>query len=127
MLASYPLPARWSGIQISTVADYTDGLAFSRELLIPGLPQGPFLVPATVRGSPEGGNRTQYLLNWNLRVMREFALYAGRMAISVDILNVTNAGQALQQSDLTGPSFNLRLPVVIQSPCFLRMGARYSF
>jgi hypothetical protein len=121
--ASYRLPLAWGGIEVASVADYLDGLVFARQLLVTGLPQGPFLAATTVRGSPEGGNRTQYAINWNVRLSRQF----GRFAVSADILNVTNAGQRLQENDLSGPSFNLRLPVSIQPPRLVRVGFRYEF
>jgi len=104
-----------------------DGLVFARQLLVTGLPQGPFLVATTVRGSPEGGNRAQYVINWNLRLSRQFGLPIGKFAVSADVLNVTNAGQRLQEDDFSGPSFNLRLPVSIQPPRFVRIGFRYEF
>jgi hypothetical protein len=125
--ALYRLPSRWSGMELASVANYTDGLAFARQLLVAGLTQGPFLVPATVRGSPEGGNRAQYVLNWNLRVGKDFSLTRGHLITSFDILNVTNAGQKIQESDLTGTSFNLRPPVAIQPARFARIGVRYEF
>ena len=99
----------------------------ARRLLVTGLPQGPFLVATTVRGSPEGGNRAQYVINWNLRLSRQFGLPVGRFAVWADVLNLTNAGQKLQENDLSGPSFNLRLPVAIQPPRFVRIGFRYEF
>jgi hypothetical protein len=125
--ASYRLPSSWGGIDVASVADYMDGLVFARQLLVTGLPQGPFLVATTVRGSPEGGNRAQYVINWNLRISRQFGLPVGRFAVSADVFNVTNAGQRLQEDDLSGPSFNLRLPVSIQPPRFVRIGFRYEF
>ncbi len=126
--ASYRLPAAWSGIEAASVADYLDGLVFARQLLVTGLPQGPFLVAATVRGSPEGGNRAQYAINWNLRLSRQFALGSGKsLAVFFDVLNVTNAGQRLQENDRNGPAFNLRLPVSIQPARFVRLGFRYEF
>ena len=125
--ATYRLPSAWGGMEVSSVADYMDGLVFARQLLVTGLPQGPFLVATTVRGSPEGGNRAQYVINWNLRLSRQFGLPLGRFAISADVLNVTNAAQRLQENDLSGPSFNLRLPVSIQPARFVRIGFRYEF
>jgi len=125
--AAYRLPSAWGGIEIASVADYADGLVFARQLLVTGLPQGPFLVATTVRGSPEGGNRAQYLINWNLRLSRTFGLPFGRIAVAADILNVINAGQRLQENDLSGLSFNLRMPVAIQPPRFVRLGFRYEF
>jgi hypothetical protein len=125
--ASYRLPAAWAGIEVATVADYMDGLVFARQLLVTGLPQGPFLVATTPRGSFEGGNRSEYAIDWNLRLSRQFALRVGRLAVSADVLNVTNAAQRQQEEDLSGTSFNLRLPVSIQAPRLARIGLRYEF
>ena len=125
--ASYRLPAAWGGIEVASVADYMDGLPFARQLLVTGLPQGPFVVATTVRGSPNGGNRAEHVTNWNLRLSRRFALPIGRLTASADLLNATNAGHNLQESDLSGPSFNQRLPVAIQPPRFVRMELRYEF
>jgi hypothetical protein len=125
--ASYRLSRAWGGIELSSVAVYLDGLAFARQLLVTGLPQGPFLVATTVRGSPNGGNRSQYVVDWNLRLSRQFGLAGGKFTVSADVLNVTNAAQRLQEDDLSGPSFNLRLPVAIEPPRFVRLGFRYDF
>jgi hypothetical protein len=125
--ASYRLPSAWGGIELASLADYMDGLAFARQLLVTGLPQGPFLVATTARGSPGGGNRAQYAINWNLRLTRKFKLPTGKLTISADVLNVTNAGERLQEEDLSGPSFNMRLPVSIQPPRIVRLGFRYEF
>jgi hypothetical protein len=125
--ALYRLPPRWGAIQISTLADYTDGLAFARMLLVTGLPQGPFLVAATPRGSPGGGNRAQHVSNWNLRLSREWQLPLGRVSVVADLLNVTNGNLAIEQSDITGPAFNQRLPIAIEPPRFARFELRYRF
>jgi hypothetical protein len=115
------------GIEVASLANYMDGLVFARQLLVTGLSQGPFLVATTVRGSPEGGDRSQYVINWNLGLSRQFVLPIGRIAASAEIFNVTNAAHRLQEDDLSGPSFNLRLPVAIQPPRFVRFGFRYEF
>ena len=125
--ANYELPPALGRIEVSSVAAYMDGLVFARQLLVTGFPQGPFLVATTVRGSPEGGNRAQYVINWNLRLSRQFVLPFGRFEVSGDILNVTNAAQRLQEDDLSSPSFNLRLPVAIQPSRFVRVGFQYEF
>jgi hypothetical protein len=67
------------------------------------------------------------VVNWNLRLSRQFSLPAGRFAVSADVLNVTNAGQRIEEDDLSGPSFNLRLPVALQAPRSVRLGFRYEF
>lgn len=123
--ATYRLP--WGGVDIATVADYMDGLVFARQLLITGLAQGPFLVATTPRGSPEGGNRAQHVTNWNLRISRGFRLPIGSISGLLDVLNVTNAGHSIQESDLNGPNFNQRLPVEIQAPRMVRLGFRLRF
>ena len=125
--AIYRLPPSWGGVELASVVDYMDGLVFARELLVTGLPQGPFLVATTARGSPGGGNRAQYAVNWNLRLSREFKLPAGQLRASADVFNLTNSAQKLQENDLSGPSFNLRLPVSIQPPRFIEIGVRYEF
>jgi hypothetical protein len=119
----YQFPSARGGVEVATVVDYTDGLVFARRLLVTGLPQGPLLVATTVRGSPEGGNRAEYVLNWNLRVGRQF----GRVGVWVDLLNVTNAGHRIQEDDLSGPSFNRRLPIAIQPSRSTRLEVRYEF
>jgi hypothetical protein len=125
--SAYRLPSTWGGIEVASVADYMDGLTFARQLLVTGLPQGPFLIDTTVRGSPNGGNRAQHVVNWNLRLSRDFGAGEGKLTLSADVLNVTNSAHRLQENDLSGPSFNLRLPVAIQPPRFLRIGFRYAF
>jgi hypothetical protein len=77
--------------------------------------------------SPEGGNRAQYVIDWNIRLSRLFGLPFGSLGIFADALNVNSAGQKFQELDLSGPSFNLRLPAVIQTPRFVRIGFRYDF
>jgi hypothetical protein len=125
--ATYRLPPSWGGIEMSSVANYLDGLVFARQLLVTGLPQGPLLVATTQRGSPEGGNRAQYVINWNVRLSRRFALPFGSFGIFADVFNATNAGQKIQEVDLSGPLFNLRLPTAIQTPRFVRFGFRCDF
>ena len=122
---TYRLP--WGGIELAGVATYLDGLPFARQILVEGLAQGPFLVAATVRGSPQGGNRAEYVFNWNLRLRREFRVPIGKIAAAADLLNVTNAGRRIRENDASGPLFNLRLPVAIQAPRAVRLGLRYEF
>lgn len=118
--AGYRLPARWSGIELGSVVTYMDGLVFDRELLVTGFSQGPFMVPV-------GGNRANYVADWNLRLLREFPLAFGRIAAVADILNVTNNGSRIQENGITGPEFNLRLPTAIQEPRQIRLQLKYEF
>jgi hypothetical protein len=125
---SYRLPQAWSGIELDSASDYLDGLPFGRELLVTGLPQGPLLVAATPRGtSPEGGHRADRVVNWNLRLRRDFHVPGGRLSGAIDILNVLDSDASLQENDITGPTFLLRLPVAVQPPRNLRLEVRYEF
>jgi len=42
-------------------------------------------------------------------------------------MNVVNARSPIQQNEMTGPSFNLRLPVEIQDPRQVRFRVKYEF
>jgi hypothetical protein len=120
-------PKRFGAIEWANTVEYLDGLVFARRLLVNELPQGPLLIDTTVRGSPEGGNRAEYVLNWNLRIGRTFQLPYGAIRFALDVLNVTNANNRLQENDLSSPTFNQRLPVVIETPRFIRFELRYQF
>jgi hypothetical protein len=118
----------WLGdVQLSNTIDYLYGLPFARELLVTGLPQGPFLVDATIRGSPEGGSRAQHVLNWNLRASRDFDAGRGRLTLTAEVLNLLNNGDKIVESDLSDPQFNERPAVAIPPPRILRLSARWSF
>ncbi len=120
-------PAWLGGLRLTNTANYLDGLPFARELLVTGLPQGPFLLDTTLRGSPEGGNRAQYVLNWNLRISREIHLPFGRIELTAGLLNVLNNGNKIVESDLSGPQFNQRPALAIPPPRTLRLGLRWDF
>jgi hypothetical protein len=105
--------------------NYVDGLVFGRRLLVRGLPQGPFAVFATVRGSPEGGHRTEYHASLDLRLSREFSPGRGRIRLNADIFNLTNAAFKLVEDDRSGPRFNDRLPLLLQPGRLLRLGLAY--
>ncbi len=122
--ASYRLPLK---IDLTSVADYLDGLVFGRQLLVTNLAQGPTMIAATIRGSPEGGNRAQYVFNWNMRAQREFRIAYGTIAAAIDAMNVLNYGQSIQQSDVSSSTFILRFPVAIQEPRSFRFLVRYDF
>ncbi|MGQ9634979.1 MAG: hypothetical protein ACUVXB_12125 [Bryobacteraceae bacterium] len=121
------LPARRTGLEFVSSTIYLDGLAFGRRLLVTSLPQGPFLASATVRGSPEGGHRTQYVLHWNLRIARTFSVRRTTLRPSLDVMNVLNRAHKLRELDLTSPRFHQRLPVAIQPPRSLRLNMEVTF
>jgi hypothetical protein len=120
MQASYRMPAAWGGIELGSTFTYMDGLLFRRQLLISGLNQGPFLLPV-------GDNRAQYAADWNLRLLRAFRLPRGKIQAAADIFNVINAGRKIQENDISGLAFNLRLPTAIQEPRQVRLLLNYEF
>ncbi len=120
-------PARFGGFDVISLVNYLDGLPFARRLLVTGLSQGPFLVNTTVRGSPEGGNRAQYVLNWNLRIARTVGLPFGQVVLTADLLNVLNNGNKIVESDLSGPLFLARPALAFLPPRMLRLGFRWEF
>jgi len=124
----YRLP--W-GIELAGIVDYLDGLVFARQLLVKGLAQGPFVIDATSRGTQLfnalGGNRAEGVINGNIRLRRKFRLRVGRFDAALDILNVANSSYKIQENELTGSSFNLRLPEEIQPARFARIQLRYTF
>ena len=121
------VPRRFGELQVSNIVNYLDGLPSARQLLVTGLPQGPFLVDATLRGSPEGGNRAQYVLNWNLRVERRLTVPFGHVTVLADLLNVLNNQNKIVESDITGPQFNRRPAYAIPSPRTFRFGLKWEF
>lgn len=124
------LVARWegpAGIEAAGAVTYLDGLAFGRRLLVSELAQGPLVVMATPRGSPEGGHRTQFLLNWDLRLSRAFPAGRASLRLTADVFNVLNRASRLREDDLSGPRFNARLPAALQPPRFLRLGLSVSW
>jgi hypothetical protein len=121
------LPRFLGGILWENTVNYMDGADFARELLVTGLPQGPILVDATVRGSPGGGNRAEHVMNWNLRLARPFPLARGEIRLALDVVNVLNSDNKILEVDASGPTFNLRLPLALEPARFLRMSVRYAF
>ncbi len=121
------LPPRRGGVEFGVVANYWDGAPFGRKLLVEGPAQGPVVILATPRGSPEGGHRTQYQLAVDLRVSREFSTGRGRLRVLADIFNLPNLSQRVRERDVSGPEFNERLPVLIQPPRFVRFGVEWEF
>jgi hypothetical protein len=100
------------GLRFGSVISYFDGLPFGRELIIPDFHQGPFFVMATPRGEP-GGFRTQYNMNFDQRIAREFQLGRFRVMGIADVFNfnLLNSNKNLQESILSGRLFGQRLPL----------------
>ncbi len=121
--AYYMAPGK---IQLSAVVKYYDGLPFGRMLLVEGFNQGPFFVRATPRAHP-GGFQTQFNMTVDVRVAREFALRRGTLSGYLDVFNIQNLNKNTLEADLTGPTFESRVPLAIQAPRAARLGIEWKF
>ncbi len=117
--------APWE-FKLGTVICYFDGLPFGRMLIIPDLNQGPFFVMATPRGEP-GGVRTEYNLNFDQRISRDFRVGSARMSVLLDVFNLLNSNQNLREFAISGPLFRQRRPTEVQNPRAFRLGLKLSF
>jgi hypothetical protein len=126
---AYSLP--W-GLTVSGVAKYWDGLPFGRELIVTGLPQGPFSILATPRGNdprPTGsqGFRVEYNLTIDLGIEKTFLVSGRRVKVRVDVFNVLNQDKNTAENDLSGDNFQSRVPLATQAPRVFRAGLHYEF
>jgi len=113
---------------LSAVVKYYDGLPFGRLLFVDGFNQGPFFVRATPRGHP-GGFQTQFNFTLDTHLAREFKLPRDGEAVAayLDVFNALNMSRNTLESDLTGPAFQSRVPLTIESPRVARLGLELRF
>jgi len=126
--AAYELP--WD-LQISGVAKYCDGLPFGRKLIVTGLDQGPFYILATPRGNyfgssnKPGGHRVEFNLTLDVGLEKTFCLGDERLGVRLDVFNLLNTNNNTRESDLSGPNFQARIPLELQTPRVIRLGVKY--
>ena len=114
------------GLQVGAVAKYYDGLPFGRILFVQGFSQGPFFVRATPRAD-FGAFRTQFNSTVDLRVAQTFALRRGNISFDLDVFNLLNLNKNTLEADLTGRTFEKRVPLAIQAPRTFRVGVEWRF
>jgi len=114
------------GFKLGAVFKYYDGLPFGRMLLVNGFNQGPFFVRATERGQP-GGFQTMFNLTLDVRIAREFTLRRGVLSGYLDCFNCLNMNRNTLEADLTGPTFQSRVPLAVESPRLGRLGLEWRF
>ena len=114
------------GFQVGFVAKYYDGLPFGRLLFVDGFNQGPFFVRATPRAHP-GGFQTQFNMTLDVRVAKEFELRRGKLSGYLDLFNALNLDKNTLEADLTGPTFQSRVPLAVQAPRVTRLGVEWRF
>src|SRR5206468_10379714 len=103
-----------------------DDMPFGMILCVPGLTLVPIFEKTTPRGQP-GSFRTQFNMNFDQRVSRDFQHRSMRLTLMLDTFNVLNLNKSLREFDITGPLFAQRKPVDVQNPRAIRFGARFSF
>lgn len=109
-------------IVVSGFYRFLSGLPYTRQLLIEGLPQGPFTVFAEPRGSRTPDNVSIV----DVRLEKAFRFGdAYRLGLMVDVFNLTNASPVLVEGSLTGT--NLGQPQAIYSPRIARIGVRFGW
>jgi len=114
------------GLRLGAVAKYYDGLPFGRLLFVEGLNQGPLFVRTTPRAQP-GGFRTEFNMTLDIRVGRQFALQRGNLSAYLDFFNLLNLNQNTVEASLTGPLFEMRVPLAVQSPRVAGLGLQWRF
>lgn len=105
---------------------YFDGSPFGRLLFVNGFNQGPFFVRATPVGHP-GGFQTQMNATIDTRLGRDFPLERGTLSAYFDVFNLMNWNSNTQESALTGPMFLQRVPLSVEAPRTMRLGAMWRF
>ena len=113
-------------LYVGTVVKYADGLPFGRRLIVSGFNQGPFFVMATPKGNP-GGLRTQFNLNFDQRIGRDFKVGRSQLSLLIDIFNLLNRNGSLREFDISGSLFPLRVPLEVQNPRVIRLGINWKF
>ena len=114
------------GFYLATVVTYFDGQPFGRLLFVNGFNQGPFFVRATPVGHP-GGFQTQLNSTVDVRLARDFRLRRGVVSGYLDVFNLLNLNSNTLESDLTGPTFLLRVPLAVEAPRTARLGLAWNF
>lgn len=110
------------GIVLSGFYRFGSGLPFTRQLVVLGLPQGPFTVLAEPRGSRETDNINLV----DLRVEKAFEISDGvRLGLLLDVFNLLNASTVIQEGSRTG--VDLGVPRAVRNPLIARLGVRLSW
>jgi len=113
--------ARW-GLLVSGYYRYSQGVVYTRQLVVRGLPQG----TTTVFAEPLGSSELPHNHTVDVRLEKRFTVArATRIAVSVDAFNLLNASTITAVGTSTG--VNLGRPQVIVNPRIARLGARLTW
>jgi hypothetical protein len=118
-------------LRASILGAYQDGLPYSRLIVVEGLNQGVTAVRTIQRGPGEAGSQvgsmTQHYETLDLRLLRSFPMWKGRLTGTLDIFNLRNLALATLESDTTSPVEKWRFPLRFQTPRSLQLGLRYEW
>jgi hypothetical protein len=134
--ASYRAPRL---VETSAVLRYQDGQTFGRFVVLPGLSQGPELIPAIPRGQIErgwakdsegryivpSGHRFEFLLTLDARLALRLKWGERTLTLSGEAFNLLDLRHEVEEDIVWGERF--REPTYTQPPRTLRLGARLDF
>jgi outer membrane receptor protein involved in Fe transport len=109
------------GLSLSGYYRLSAGKPYTRELVVTGLPQGPFNVFAERRGE----SRTDKDGQLDLRAEQSFELGAGKLGVMVDVFNLFNSAAVIDYGFITGVDYDR--PRAVQRPRSARIGLRYDW
>ncbi len=112
------------GLAVSGFYHFMTGNPYTRELVVTGLPQGPFNVFAERRGSSRMDNSSIM----DLRFEQTFDLGGGsgtRVGLMLDVFNLFNASPVIAYGRTTGVDYGD--PRGVQNPRLARLGVRFTW
>ena len=71
--------------------------------------------------------RTQFDLNFDQRIGRDFKVRRFQFSFLIDILNLLNLNRNLREFDILGPLLPSRLPLDVQNLRVFRLGIKWNF
>ncbi|NOR15223.1 MAG: hypothetical protein GQ544_05930, partial [Candidatus Aminicenantes bacterium] len=114
--------APWD-IRLGCVIKYYDGQPFSRQIIIEGMNQGPYYIQA----HPRGKMRYEYNRTVDIRIEKMFQLKTTRLRVILDAFNLLNRALATEENPWSGPNFQARYALEVQSPRVFRLGLIFDF
>jgi hypothetical protein len=119
---------KWSGtyrapgdLRLAATVRYQDGQPFTRMVIAPDHPGGPEMVQAYLVGK----TRFTYTGTIDARIEKGFSFGDRRMAVRLDLFNLSNHRNEVDEDVVGGPAF--RRSTIVQPPRTLRLGVRVDF
>ena len=119
---------KWSGtyrapgdVRLAATVRYQDGQPFTRMVIARDHAGGPEMIQAY----PLGKTRFTYTGTIDARIEKGFALGARRLAVRLDLFNLSNHRNEVDEDVVGGPAF--RRSTLVQPPRTIRLGVRVDF